>query len=137
MSYPEQQTNQFATSTNLPGYTANSSPEQTDNPRTRNKTKTHSLDPLPPLPRRSHRPIPLPARLDITAVHARRGPVVVVPLGSLLLFGIVDVDDVESVQVARQEGQDGKADVDEEVGAAAGHYVDAYGWDCVEGQRLA
>lgn len=72
----------------------------------------------------------LPTRLHIVAKHARRGSVVVEALGSLLLLVVVDVDDVKGVDVAWEEAEDGQGDVDEEVCAAAGDDVDAYGRYC-------
>lgn len=53
-----------------------------------------------------------------------------------LLFAVeVHVFEVEGVDVAREVAEDGQADVDEEVGAAAGDHVDAYGGDCFGGER--
>jgi hypothetical protein len=72
----------------------------------------------------------LSARLHIIAEHTRRRPVVVEALRSLLLLVVVDVDDVERVNVAGDEAEDGQGDVDEEVCAAACYDVDAYGWHC-------
>lgn len=82
-------------------------------------------------PRRTHRPIPLPSSLHVIAVHAGRRPVSEVPFGSLLLAVVVDIDDIERVDVAGQEGEDGQADIDEEVGAAAGDDVDAHRRDWI------
>lgn len=70
--------------------------------------------------------------VDVRAVNSRRRRVVVDSLRDLLLLAVVDVDDVESVDVAGEEGEDGEGDVDEEVGAAAGDYGDAY-WRDWEG----
>jgi hypothetical protein len=72
----------------------------------------------------------LSTRLHIIAKHTRRRSVVIEALRSLLLLVVVDVDDVERVNVAGDEAEDGQGDVDEEVCAAAGYDVDAYGWYC-------
>jgi hypothetical protein len=70
----------------------------------------------------------LSTRLHIITEHARRRSVVVEALRSLLLLVVVDVDDVKGVDVAGDEAEDGQGDVDEEVCAATGDYIDAYWW---------
>jgi hypothetical protein len=72
----------------------------------------------------------LPPSLHILTVNARRRPIVVEALWSLLLLVVVNVNNVESVDVARQESEEREADVDEEIRATACYDVDADGRDC-------
>jgi hypothetical protein len=87
-----------------------------------------------PLPRRSHTAISLPSSLHVIAVNTRRRSVVVKALASLLLLVVIDVFYIESMDMAREVTEQREADVDEEVGAAAGDDVDSDGrdwWICV------
>lgn len=61
------------------------------------------------------------ARLHALAVDARRALVDAAAVRLAVLARVVDVDDVEGVQVARDVAEEGEADVDEHVGAAAGY----------------
>lgn len=75
-------------------------------------------------------PVPLPAALHVVAVHARRGLRDDESLPrSGLLAAVVHVLDVEGVDVARQEAEEGQADVDEQVCAEACDEEDADGWN--------
>jgi hypothetical protein len=47
----------------------------------------------------------------------------------VILALVVDVQQVKRVDVAREVPQDGQADVDQQVGAAAGDEEDCYRWD--------
>ena len=81
---------------------------------------------------RIHSPITrLSAPLHILTIHAGR-PFLHQPAHFRLAASLeVDILEVEGVDVAGEVAEDGQADVDEEVGAAAGDEEDADGWDCV------
>jgi len=85
------------------------------------------------LPRRPHSAVPLSSSLNIVAVNARRRSAIVEALRSLFLLVVINVNHVESMHVAGQHAEDGEADVDEEVGAAACDDEDANGRDCRKG----
>ena len=67
----------------------------------------------------THGAISFASSIHIIAVHPWGWTGVVDSHGSLLLLVIVDVDEVESVDVPRQEAEDGQANVNEQVSAAA------------------
>lgn len=67
--------------------------------------------------------------LNVVAVHAWRRSVVVEALRGLFLSVVINVLNVEGMQMSGEYTQDGEADVDEEVCAAARDDVDADGRD--------
>ena len=68
--------------------------------------------------------------LNVVAVDAWRRSAIVEAFRSLFLLVIINKEDIESVNMPRQDAEDREADVDQQVGAAACHDVDTDGRDC-------
>lgn len=66
--------------------------------------------------------------VDPVAENTWSGSCINDPCSCLLLAFVVYIFDVKSVNVAWEISEQSQADVDEEVGAAAGHEEDSDGW---------
>ena len=107
-----------------------SSPRFTPAPEDHSITCHIFLPPVHLLPRRSHGAVSLASSLNVVAVDAWRRSAIVEAFRSLFLLVIINKEDIESVNMPRQDAEDREADVDQQVGAAACHDVDTDGRDC-------
>lgn len=72
----------------------------------------------------------MPTTLYTIRVHAGRSLAGQLAMSGAIAAVKVDIFDVEGVDVARNISEEGQRDVDEQVGAAAGHHEHADGRDC-------